>query len=818
MTELLNKIKIIPSLIGRVMQGFWHSFPIQLLFMHFRNNPILLGFWVFLCSAASGAIGKSHGVMHVLLDPEYLGNVGFLSFFWCGLCFSFFMMAWNVTTYVMNSHHFPFLASLNRPFSKYCLNNGIIPLTFTIFYFVCIYNFHTIYQLATLNTVLWYQFGFLTGTTVGVICSSIYFYFTNHDIFSLLNSKELEHWKREFDIIRLALRNVDKNLRVLDRELKRFNKNIDSEFKKFKAPANRLTAFAEQRKREEAREVRNAPYREAWDVRFYLSFGMRPRRVRGVQHYRAEWLIGVFQQNHFNAFVIQMTSIFFVLMLSWLIDYPTFMLPAMASGLLAFAMLISLTGALGYWLRGWYTIGLISILLAVNWLTSLPFLQNYNMVYGIRYDTAMAPLNYKRIDSLSSFAVYNHDRLHTQVILENWKKKFAATQKNAQKTKPKMVFICTSGGGMRAGVWTMKIMQTADSLTNGELMRHIGLISGASGGMLGAAYYRELCLREKQGLLPKPAYSSSYRSFFAQDLLNPILFTLSVNDIFVPWHKFKIRNHTYHKDRGYAFEQQLDKNTHGFLQKTVGDYRLPEQRADIPMLFVTPAIINDSRRLFISAQRVGYMTRPISAVRNTELGDADGIDFGAFFHLQQGDSLRFTSALRMNATYPYILPNVHLPSQPTMEVMDAGITDNTGLQTTARFIDVYSEWIKENTSGIVIVKIKDGERRDSLTGDPGGMIARCLSPLSFSTMFLNTQAFQEDNIINYLTEEFGSDKVTLLPFVYHSQRQNQRASLSFHLTRYEYNDVMLSLTHPDNQKSLQDLLKILRNSPILRKR
>jgi hypothetical protein len=800
------------------MQGVWHSFPIQLLFMHFRNNPILIGFWVFLCLAASGAIGKSHGVMHVLLDPEYLGNVGFLSFFWCGLSFSFFMMAWNVTTYVMNSHHFPFLASLTRPFSKYCLNNGIIPLAFTVFYFVCLYNFHTIYQFSTLNTVLWYQFGFVCGAATGLIGSSIYFYFTNHDIFSLLNSKELEHWKREFEIVRLALRNVDKNLRVLDSKFKRFNKNINHEFRKFKAPANRLTAFAEQRKREEAREVQNAPYREAWDVRFYLSFAMRPRRVREVHHYRAEWLIGVFQQNHFNAFVIQIASIFLILMLSLLIDYPAFMLPAMASGLLAFAMLISLTGALGYWLRGWYVIGLIFILWAVNWLTSLPFLQNYNMVYGIRYDTIMASLNYQRIDSLSSLAVYTQDKAATQVILDNWKKKIVATQKNTQKTKPKLVFICTSGGGMRAGVWTMKIMQTTDSLTNGELTKHTGLISGASGGMLGAAYYRELCLREKQGLLPQAAYSSSYRTFFSQDLLNPILFALSVNDIFVPWHKFKIHNQTYHKDRGYAFEQQLQKNTHNFLQKTVGDYRLPEQRADIPMLFVTPAIINDSRRLFISAQRVAYMTRPISAVRNTDLGDADGIDFGSFFHTQQGDSLRFTSALRMNATYPYILPNVHLPSQPTMEVMDAGITDNTGLQTTARFIDVFRTWIKQNTSGIVIVKIQDGERRDSLTGNPGGMISRFLSPLAFGTMFLNSQAFQEDNLINYLTEEFGSDKVTLLPFIYHSQRQNQRASLSFHLTRREYEDVMLSLQHPDNQKSLQSLVKILQNLPVVGKK
>ena len=42
----------------------------------------------------------------------------------------------------------------------------------------------------------------------------------------------------------------------------------------------------------------------------------------------------------------------------------------------------------------------------------------------------------------------------------------------------------------------MNALQRIDSLMNGRLMQQTVLINGASGGMLGAAYYRELYLQK----------------------------------------------------------------------------------------------------------------------------------------------------------------------------------------------------------------------------------------------------------------------------------------------------------------------------------
>ena len=66
-------------------------------------------------------------------------------------------------------------------------------------------------------------------------------------------------------------------------------------------------------------------------------------------------------------------------------------------------------------------------------------------------------------------------------ILENWKAKFPKDE------KPKMIFINASGGGLRSAVWTMNVLQKLNESTHGDLMKKSILITGASGGMVGAS-------------------------------------------------------------------------------------------------------------------------------------------------------------------------------------------------------------------------------------------------------------------------------------------------------------------------------------------
>ena len=63
--------------------------------------------------------------------------------------------------------------------------------------------------------------------------------------------------------------------------------------------------------------------------------------------------------------------------------------------------------------------------------------------------------------------------------------------------------------------------------------------------------------------------------------------------------------------------------------------------------------------------------------------------------------------MRMNATFPFVLPNIEMPTKPDIDVMDAGLRDNFGHETSLRFIDLFKPWLKENTAKVVIVEIRD---------------------------------------------------------------------------------------------------------------
>jgi hypothetical protein len=44
---------------------------------------------------------------------------------------------------------------------------------------------------------------------------------------------------------------------------------------------------------------------------------------------------------------------------------------------------------------------------------------------------------------------------------------------------------------------------------------------------------------------------------------------------------------------------------------------------------------------------------------------------------------------------------------PVIDVMDAGLRDNYGQETSLRFAEAFDDWIKENTSGVLIIQVRD---------------------------------------------------------------------------------------------------------------
>ena len=117
-----------------IVRGIIYFFPFQLLMLHLQRNQILLIIWLIVFGFVSNRLGVGLGMSYLFIVPEYMGNVSPYSYALVGFAFGGFITAFNVSSYVINSHRFTFLAALQRPFSKYCLNNFIIPTTVIIVY------------------------------------------------------------------------------------------------------------------------------------------------------------------------------------------------------------------------------------------------------------------------------------------------------------------------------------------------------------------------------------------------------------------------------------------------------------------------------------------------------------------------------------------------------------------------------------------------------------------------------------------------------------------------------------------------------------
>jgi hypothetical protein len=516
-------------------------------------------------------------------------------------------------------------------------------------------------------------------------------------------------------------------------------------------------------------------------------------------------LIRAFDQNQLNAVIIQLFSLLIIFLLGTFSEVAFLQIPAAASALLLFTMALMFAGAVIYWLRGWG----LSITIAAIIVSSYYFAQQknanpYHKAFGLSYQTT-ADYTLERIKSLSSHELYEKDKHNTYQILRHWRSKFRSDE------KPKMILLCVSGGGQRASLWTLKTLQYLDSLSNGNFLRQTMLMTGSSGGLIGASYYRELYLRrltDKNIQLHSPTYLDK----LGKDKLNSMIFSLVVNDLFFRFQKFTLNQNIYHKDRGYALERQLLEHTDNVLDKSLGEYKEAEWLSLIPMLVIAPSIVNDGRKLYISPQPISYLNSGNIFSDSAHLQvKTNGIEFRRFFDKQMPDSLRFITALRMNATFPYVTPNVILPSNPPMEIIDAGLTDNFGVSDAIRFLYVFQNWIAENTSGVILVSIRDTEVEQNISvKEKPTLIDNAFNPISILWGNLqNQQDIRNDNSIEYAKGWFKGN-LEYICFEYDNKqgsKEKQRASLSWRLTSQEKRDIIEHIYSPKTTNTAKILLE-----------
>ena len=747
-----------------------YSFPIQLFLNNLQRNHVLILCWVVLFAMITGSFGKYLGIPYLFLDPEYLNNVNFTSFFIMGAVLAGFTMAFHITCYITDGHRFTFIGALSKPFTKFVVNNSLIPFIFVVVYIIEIIKFQVSNEYSKAGDLARNLSGLVAGYLVMSALFFVYFWFTNKDIFKYVVCRIDEKIKQNVNVTRASA------MRKLDIARKK-QIHVDN----------------------------------------YFDYSLRLRKAEDTGFYDKATILQVFDQNHFSLVVIELLIFFFILVLGIFKDTPAFQLPAAASFVIFLTIFVMMAGAFSYWFGGWSATTALVLFLIFNHLVGEDYLTKRYEAFGLDYLAPPAEYSVRALRELNDSTKMRHDREANLPMLVNWRKKFPDDE------KPRIVFLCASGGGKRAALWTLTALQTADSLSNGLLMEKSVLITGASGGLIGASYFRELKLREMRGENTRP-YSDIHRQRISTDNLNPLIFSLLANDFFVSFTKFEYNGNYYYRDRGYTFEEQLNQITDRTMDKPITDYDSIEMQGVVPTMILAPTIVNDGRKLYIASRPVSFMNYDILSWPGYHLSKYAGIDFLTLFKEQNGHELRFLSALRMSATFPYITPNTTLPTNPPITIMDAGISDNFGLSDAMRFVYTYKEWIAENTAGIVFVSIRDSPKLNTIAPKAGQTLIDDLTQ-PISSVYNNFENFQDintDMLINHARSWFKGDidridiqyeydnYVSILQKMDSIRQNNSRASLSWRLTTREKAAIITSINARKNQHELQKLVDLLR--------
>ena len=727
-------------------RAIFYSFPLQLLLLHFKKFQVLLVFWFVLFSEVGGGFMKAYGVNSLYLSPEYLGEVNAVSAGIVGMSVAVFIMSWNITTFILFCRHFKFLATTTRPFLKYCINNSVIPLIFLFFYFGEALYFNKYRELSSSWQVFVMISGFLLGFTLIIAVSFLYFFRADRSI-------------------------TQRMVTVIGRP---------NEFKSVFQPQVALTSGG-------SRLIK---------VTSYLNTPFTARPVRDVTHYSSIFIETVFSRHNFAAMLSVFIAFIFLITVGFFLDHHIFQLPAAASITLFFAILVAVAGAFSYFLQSWSVPFFVLLIVLLNILYVNEVIDPTNKAYGLNYSKNIERADYSRegLQALCTPQKVEKDKAQMIQILENWKKK-------QKEEKPFLFIINVSGGGTRSATFTLSVLQRLDSLCGGRLMDKTFLITGASGGMLGAAYYRELARERSEGK-NLYLYSNKYVDDISKDLLNPTFSSFVARDMAAPAQKFKIGDYYYIKDRGYAFEEKLRENTRNLLDRQLKDIAKDEYNAKTPLMMFNAVITRDGRKMVISTQPVSFLMMPTYDSLRTAAPDPDEVDFAALFAKQNPMNMRLLTALRMNATFPYVLPNVWLPSAPVIDVMDAGLRDNYGPETALRFADVFKDWLKENTAGVIMLQIRD--RKTGGWDDPfestdvSELITKPMLLLQYN--WYKMQEYNQDNTFS-LTAQAMNNKLYRIAFQYEARSADAKAALNFHLTQREKINILEALDNDHNTKS-----------------
>jgi len=306
----------------------------------------------------------------------------------------------------------------------------------------------------------------------------------------------------------------------------------------------------------------------------------------------------------------------------------------------------------------------------------------------------------------------NREKTSDEIALEAWLLQRRNGGDEPSSVKYKLVVVAASGGGITAAVWTALNLKRVEDVAP-DFPRHVRLVTGASGGMLGAAGYVASI-----SPTPSPDRQAELNALvvgLAGDSLTPVVSQMILSDVpslFVP------RDVAY--DRGRELEsvwvRNLPRGPDGVnLGSPFRCLRAGELEGWRPSLVFSPTLVEEGLPLLISNL-------------DLDLGDHSRYQF---FRLFPSSQLPLSTAVRMNAAFPFVSPAPNLPTVPPRRVVDAGYYDNYGIVTACAWLRKHRDWLVRNTSGVILLQIRAyPTTEDSPAGDSSAALGKAMQWLT----------------------------------------------------------------------------------------
>jgi hypothetical protein len=266
--------------------------------------------------------------------------------------------------------------------------------------------------------------------------------------------------------------------------------------------------------------------------------------------------------------------------------------------------------------------------------------------------------------------------------------------------------VSAAGGGIQASAWTARVLTGLDELYGEPFTRSVGVISGVSGGSVGAMFY--LAGGDWSG--PGPAFNADSRAEVNTNAesssLEATAWGLAYPDLIRTFAPFLVGKHV---DRGWAIERSWESLIGWDIHLL--DWIEPIREHHMPVPIFNATLAETGQRLLIS---------PVLKQRTSEWDASDACEFFNLYPDNEANPL-LTTAVRLSATFPYISPmsraeGAGIAEEKCYHVADGGYAENGGIFTLLdwanELVRTYEDSADRPFDRIVIVRILPFPRND----------------------------------------------------------------------------------------------------------